>query len=130
MSVEIIFVRGVLRLQFVDVLPEQRAVEDVNAAIDLANGPLGRRCGFLFDNRCDVAGSISNDTPVSGRFGNLGRDDMTAARAFLLQSDQRFQSFRLQEGAVAVQDQKIPGRDAIKSLQHKTACPVPFCSSW
>ena len=64
---EVVFARGIVGLNLVDVLPENVRAEAVDAHVAFADGELLGRAGLLLHDRLHASARVANHAAVAGR---------------------------------------------------------------
>ena len=85
---EVVFARGIVGLDLIDVLPEEVGAETVDAHVGFANGELLRSAGLLFHHIEDVAVRVVDHAAVAGGVVHHGAHQHAGGAAFGLLLDQ------------------------------------------
>ena len=92
---EVIFARGVVGLDLIDVFPEEIRAETVDAHIGLADGELFRSAGLLLHHIENLSVRIADHAAVARGVVHHGAHQDAGGRAFGLLRDQPAQRFGL-----------------------------------
>ena len=104
---QVVFVRGVVGLDLVDVLPEEIGAEAVDAHVGLANGELFRSAGLLLHHVENVAARIADHAAVAGGVVHHGAHQDAGGGAFGLLRDQAAQRGGAQQRTIAVEHHQV-----------------------
>ncbi len=97
--------------------PQQRRVEGVDAAVDLADGPLLVGRVLLLDDGGDRPGVVAQEPAVAGRVIHRRGDDRHRVTARLVHRDELVQHLRAEQGHVAVGDDDGAGEVVGQGLE-------------
>ncbi len=98
-------------------LAQQRAVEGIDAAVDLEDRALLVGRVLLLDDRRDGAFRVAQDATVAGGVREGGRDDRDAAARGFMRSHEGAQRLGAEERHVAVRDDDRAGEARRKGLE-------------
>ena len=96
---QVVFARGVVGLDLIDVLPEEIGAETVDAHVGLADGELFRGAGLLLHHVENVAVRIADHAAVAGGVVHQGAHQDAGGGAFGLLRDQAAQRVGAQQRA-------------------------------
>ncbi len=100
---QIIFAGFFVGLDLIQVLPQQLGAKAINPGVDSANLTLRRGRRFLFDDGRHRAALVEQHAPVSGRIGQLGRDQRRGSFALRLLVAQMSQRVTREQRCIAIQ---------------------------